>query len=82
MPERGLIERYRDRLNLEPGDPIVSLQEGSTPLILAGALLATTSSVKAPLPQPTSTHFRPGSGASHCRKTSPANRLQTPIIRS
>src|SRR5580698_6384891 len=33
MPERGLIERYRDRLNLEPGDPIVSLQEGSTPLI-------------------------------------------------
>ena len=33
MPERGLIERYRGRLNLEPGDPIVSLQEGSTPLI-------------------------------------------------
>jgi threonine synthase len=33
VPERGLIERYRDRLNLEPGDPIVSLQEGSTPLI-------------------------------------------------
>ena len=33
MPERGLIERYRDRLNLEPDDPIVSLQEGSTPLI-------------------------------------------------
>ena len=33
MPERGLIERYRDRLNLEPDDPIVSLQEGTTPLI-------------------------------------------------
>ena len=33
MPERGLIERYRDRLNLDPDDPIVSLQEGSTPLI-------------------------------------------------
>jgi threonine synthase len=33
VPERGLIERYRDRLNLEPDDPIVSLQEGSTPLI-------------------------------------------------
>ena len=33
MPERGLIERYRGRLNLEPDDPIVSLQEGTTPLI-------------------------------------------------
>ncbi len=33
MPERGLIERYRDRLNLEPDDPVVSLQEGTTPLI-------------------------------------------------
>jgi threonine synthase len=29
----GLIERYRDQLPLEPGDPIVSLGEGSTPLI-------------------------------------------------
>jgi threonine synthase len=29
----GLIERYRDRLSLEPGDPIVTLNEGSTPLI-------------------------------------------------
>jgi threonine synthase len=28
-----LIERYRDRLPLEPGDPIVTLNEGSTPLI-------------------------------------------------
>jgi len=28
-----LIERYRDRLPLEDGDPIVSLNEGSTPLI-------------------------------------------------
>jgi threonine synthase len=33
-----LIERYRDRLSLEPGDPIVSLQEGSTPLIEASRL--------------------------------------------
>jgi len=33
VPERGLIERYRGRLNLEPDDPIVSLQEGTTPLI-------------------------------------------------
>jgi threonine synthase len=28
-----LIERYRDRLPLEPGDPVVSLHEGSTPLV-------------------------------------------------
>ncbi|MEZ0293266.1 MAG: pyridoxal-phosphate dependent enzyme, partial [Solirubrobacteraceae bacterium] len=31
----GLIERYRDRLPFEPTDPVVSLQEGSTPLVLA-----------------------------------------------
>ncbi|HZB75321.1 MAG TPA: threonine synthase [Solirubrobacteraceae bacterium] len=31
----GLIERYRDRLPFAPGDPVVSLLEGSTPLILA-----------------------------------------------
>jgi len=29
----GLIERYRDRLPLGPDDPIVTLNEGSTPLI-------------------------------------------------
>ena len=28
-----LIERYRDRLSLEQGDPVVTLNEGSTPLI-------------------------------------------------
>jgi threonine synthase len=33
-----LIERYRERLPLEPGDPIVSLNEGSTPLIHAPRL--------------------------------------------
>jgi threonine synthase len=31
----GLIERYRDRLPFAEGDPIVSLQEGSTPLVHA-----------------------------------------------
>jgi threonine synthase len=31
----GLIERYRDRLPLEAGDPVVSLNEGSTPLVEA-----------------------------------------------
>jgi threonine synthase len=34
----GLIERYMDRLPFEPGDPIVSLQEGSTPLVRAPRL--------------------------------------------
>jgi len=34
----ALIERYRDRLPLEPGDPIVSLHEGSTPLVGAASL--------------------------------------------
>src|SRR5512134_3579156 len=33
-----LIERYRDRLPLEAGDPVVSLNEGSTPLIPAPRL--------------------------------------------
>jgi threonine synthase len=31
----GLIERYRDRLPFAPEDPVVSLQEGSTPLVHA-----------------------------------------------
>jgi threonine synthase len=31
----GLIERYRDRLPFAAGDPIVSLDEGSTPLVSA-----------------------------------------------
>jgi len=34
----SLIERYRDRLPLEDGDPVVSLNEGSTPLIEAERL--------------------------------------------
>jgi threonine synthase len=34
----GLIERYRDHLPLEPGDPVVTLNEGSTPLIEAPRL--------------------------------------------
>ena len=33
-----LIERYRDRLPFEEGDPIISLQEGSTPLLRAPVL--------------------------------------------
>src|SRR3954471_8960288 len=31
----GLIERYRDRLPFAEGDPVVSLSEGSTPLVHA-----------------------------------------------
>src|SRR3954447_19769223 len=34
----GLIERYRDRLPFAPGDPVVSLGEGSTPHVLAERL--------------------------------------------
>jgi threonine synthase len=34
----GLIERYRDRLPFAPGDPVVSLEEGSTPLVPAPVL--------------------------------------------
>jgi hypothetical protein len=33
-----LIERYRERLPFEPGDPLISLQEGSTPLLRAPVL--------------------------------------------
>src|SRR5690349_11316806 len=31
----GIIERYRERLPFGPEDPVVTLEEGSTPLILA-----------------------------------------------
>jgi threonine synthase len=34
----GLIERYRERLPFAEGDPVVSLQEGSTPLVPAPRL--------------------------------------------
>jgi threonine synthase len=34
----GLIDRYRDRLPFADGDPVVSLQEGSTPLVPAPAV--------------------------------------------
>ncbi len=36
----GLIERYRDRLPFAPDDPVVSLEEGSTPLVPAPRLSA------------------------------------------
>src|SRR5213595_3522587 len=38
MSPEPLIERYRDRLSLEPGDPVVTLNEGSTPLVEAPAI--------------------------------------------
>jgi len=34
----GLIERYRDRLPFAAGDPVISLGEGSTPLVAAAKL--------------------------------------------
>jgi threonine synthase len=33
-----LVERYREHLSLEPGDPVVTLNEGSTPLVEAPRL--------------------------------------------
>ena len=33
-----LIERYRERISLESGDPVISLNEGSTPLVEAPRL--------------------------------------------
>ncbi|MEO8688242.1 MAG: threonine synthase [Solirubrobacteraceae bacterium] len=38
MSRVGLIERYRDRLPFGPDDPVVSLMEGSTPLVPAPRL--------------------------------------------
>src|SRR5437588_11738084 len=37
-PMPGLIERYRERLPFAPEDPVVSLGEGSTPLVRAPRL--------------------------------------------
>ena len=37
-PMPGIIERYRDRLPFGPDDPVVSLEEGSTPLVPAPRL--------------------------------------------
>src|SRR5579884_4276905 len=34
----GLIERYMDRLPFSEGDPVITLQEGSTPLVRAPRL--------------------------------------------
>jgi threonine synthase len=34
----GLMTRYADRLPFAPGDPVISLEEGSTPLVLAERL--------------------------------------------
>jgi threonine synthase len=36
----GLIERYRDRLPFAAADPVISLEEGSTPLVLAPVISA------------------------------------------
>ncbi len=38
MSPAPLIERYREKLSLEPGDPVVTLNEGSTPLVEAPRL--------------------------------------------
>jgi threonine synthase len=40
----GLIERYMDRLPFAEGDPIVTLDEGSTPLVRASRLASVRTS--------------------------------------
>ncbi|WP_156249972.1 threonine synthase [Pseudactinotalea terrae] len=41
-PWRGVIAEYSDRLPIEPGDPVVTLGEGGTPLLESPALSART----------------------------------------
>jgi threonine synthase len=41
-PWRGVIAEYADRLPIEPGDPVVTLGEGGTPLLESPALSART----------------------------------------
>ena len=45
-----LIERYLDRLPFAPGDKLVSLQEGSTPLLRAPVVSETVSYTHLTLP--------------------------------
>lgn len=42
QPWRGVIAEYADRLPIAAGDPIISLQEGGTPLVPAPALSEAT----------------------------------------
>ena len=56
--------------------------EGSMPSTDAGCNRSTIISLKAPLPQPTSSQCCPAGGASHSRKAAPASWLHTPIKRS
>lgn len=41
-PWRGVIAEYADRLPIEPGDPVVTLGEGGTPLLSSPALSSRT----------------------------------------
>jgi hypothetical protein len=49
------------------------------PCTSAGAQRSTSISVKAALPQPTSTQRHPGAGASQRKKASPTDWLQMPM---
>jgi hypothetical protein len=53
--------------------------DGSMPSTDEGAQRSNSSSVKAPLPQPTSAQRHRAGGASQLRKSSPARRLQVPM---
>src|SRR5690349_7900656 len=41
-PWRGVIAEYRERLPISGATPVVSLQEGGTPLVRSGSLSAET----------------------------------------
>jgi hypothetical protein len=56
--------------------------DGSTADTMAGAHRSTTSSVKTPVPQPTSSQRAPEGGATQSRNAGATARLQRPIARS
>ena len=76
--DRNLARRAADRLRAKSS----WASDGSMPRTSFGAHRSTISSVKAPLPQPTSIHFRPEGSASQSIKIAPTRRLHSPIYRS
>src|SRR5262249_22842268 len=77
-PRSNLARRAPDRSRAKSS----WASDGSMPRTSFGAHRSTISSVKAPLPQPTSIHFRPEGSASQSIKIAPTRRLQSPIYRS
>ena len=57
---RGLIARYREWLPIAPDGPVVTLGEGSTPLVEAGALSELLADVRVQLDRVPDTVFLTG----------------------